>query len=81
MLKSAKFANVPSVLRAQIETNVEHVAVVAIVVDAVAVSQVQMAPTLTLQMKAQIVQRIPAKIPQKVQLIAVAVAAVQLAKV
>ena len=53
----------------------------AVVVDAVAVSQVQMAPTLTLQMKAQIVQRIPAKIPQKVQLIAVAVAAVQLAKV
>ena len=52
-----------------------------VVVDAVAVSQVQMAPTLTLQMKAQIVQRIPAKIPQKVQLIAVAVAAVQLAKV
>ena len=53
----------------------------AVVVDAVAVSQVQMAPTLTLQMKAQIVQRIPAKILQKVQLIAVAVAAVQLAKV
>jgi hypothetical protein len=53
----------------------------AVVVDAVAASQVQMAPTLTLQMKAQIVQRIPAKIPQKVQLIAVAVAAVQLAKV
>jgi hypothetical protein len=52
-----------------------------VVVDAVAASQVQMAPTLTLQMKAQIVQRIPAKIPQKVQLIAVAVAAVQLAKV
>jgi hypothetical protein len=51
-----------------------------VVVDAVAASQVQMAPTLTLQMKAQIVQRIPAKIPQKVQLIAVAVAAVQLAK-
>jgi hypothetical protein len=53
----------------------------AVVVDAVAASQVQMAPTLTLQMKAQIVQRIPAKIPQKVQLIAVAAAAVQLAKV
>ena len=32
MLKSAKFANVPSVLRAQIETNVEHVAVVAIAI-------------------------------------------------
>jgi hypothetical protein len=55
--------------------------VAVVVVDEVAVSQVQMAPTLTLQMKAQIVQRIPAKIPQKVQLIAVAVAAVQLAKV
>ena len=55
--------------------------VAAVVVDAVAVSPVQMAPTLTLQMKEQIVQRIPAKILQKAQLIAAVVAAVQRAKV
>jgi hypothetical protein len=55
--------------------------VAAVVVDAVAVSQVQMAPTLTLQMKEQIVQRIPAKILQKAQLIVAVVAAVQLERV
>jgi hypothetical protein len=32
LLKSAKSANVPNVLRAQIEMNVEHVAVVAIAI-------------------------------------------------
>jgi hypothetical protein len=32
LLRSAKFANVPNVLRAQSATNVEHVAVVAIVI-------------------------------------------------
>jgi hypothetical protein len=55
--------------------------VAAVVVDAVAVSPVQMAPTLTLQMKEQIVQRIPAKILQKAQLIVAVVAAVQLERV
>jgi hypothetical protein len=55
--------------------------VAAAVVDAVAVSQVQMAPTLALQMKEQILQRIPAKILQKAQLIAAVAAAVQRAKV
>jgi hypothetical protein len=55
--------------------------VAAAVVDAVAVSQVQMAPTLALQMKEQILQRIPAKILQKVQLIAAVAAAVQLERV
>jgi hypothetical protein len=53
----------------------------AVVVDAVAASQVQMVPMQPLQMKALIVQRMEAKIPQKVQLIVAAVAAVQLAKV
>jgi hypothetical protein len=55
--------------------------VAAAVVDAVAVRQVQMAPTLALQMKEQILQRIPAKILQKVQLIAAVAAAVQLERV
>jgi hypothetical protein len=32
LLRSAKFANVPNVLRAQNVTNVEHVAVVAIAI-------------------------------------------------
>jgi hypothetical protein len=55
--------------------------VAAAVVDAVVVSQVQMAPTLALRMKEQILQRIPAKILQKVQLIAAVAAVVQRAKV
>ena len=55
--------------------------VAAVVVDAVVVSRVQMAPTLILQMKVQKLQMNPAKNPLKVQLIVADVAAVQLAKV
>jgi hypothetical protein len=53
----------------------------AVVADAVAVSQVLMALMPALQMKVPKIQMIPAKIPQKVQLIVAVVAVVQLAKV
>jgi hypothetical protein len=54
---------------------------VAVVVDVVVASRTLMAQTQAAQKRAQMLQMNPAKILQKVQLIAVAVAVVQLAKV
>ena len=60
---------------------VEDAIAVAVVVDVVVASRTLMAQMQAAQKRVQMLQMNPAKILQKVQLIAVAVAVVQLAKV
>jgi hypothetical protein len=65
----------------KIQMDVVDAIAAVVVVDVVAVSQVLTVLMQPILMKAQIVQKMKTKIPQKVQLIAAAVAVVQLARV